>query len=271
MNGESRKAQLESWLDAFQIPDDVPKDLRGAVLPGDGRLAAADRITIRTLHALLVRSPVDAMVLVDECDEAHRTALAIDSRDEWLLDHGSIEIDDRLRRELAREFSGSLTITDLPKGPALGEIASWLSLLAPGVRILPIRRRRDIGGASEEGARLGRLLGEAKVAVVAASQLTQYGAAHKLIPAGVGPSGEKWLEENDSRLIQRIRALDAEGVLGDAAAQRSAENPNAIAIAIGSARPRDGWSGHVIEYTHTHRESAEPIFTDGIGMVGIVF
>lgn len=273
LNNEKRRERISDWLDAFSIPKEVPKELRGAILPGEAACPEAfGRIAVRTLHTLLVRSPVETIVLVDEGNVTPPATAAIDSRDEWALDSGAIATDQQWRREFAREFEESMVIEQLGECTTLQEIASWLVLLAPGVRVVALRLDREADvSASEYGARLGRVLGDAKVAVVATTLLTRYGPTHSFVPAGLGPSGKLWMEENDTRVIERIRALDAEGVITDAAAQKSAENANAIALAIGSARPRDGWSGHVIEYTDTHSESRDPIFTDGIGMVGIVF
>ncbi len=278
-----RRAVISEWLDSYRIPAEVPKALYGAVVPrdvhGSGPYGSdtygsggSARVTVRTLHTLLVRSPVETIVLVDEGDLDLGAEIALEASDEWSVGNGSIEIDQHRRRDVHTEFSSLTSIQRLDACPSQLEIATWLTLLAPGVRLLPIRVRRNTTASSSHfGAQLGRLLADAKVAVVAASMLTRYGPAHSFVPAGVGPGGEAWLTENDTRLVQRIRALDAEGVLTENAAQRNAENPNAIAIAVGSARPRDSWSGHVIEYTDTHSESDAPIFTDGVGMVGIVF
>ena len=88
---------------------------------------------------------------------------------------------------------------------------------------------------------------------------------------GPVPGGYAKPEVNDERILQRIRALDAEGTLTEASAQKSADAPEAIALALATARPRDGWAGTIIEYTHTSRERGEPIFVESIGLAGVVF
>ncbi|MEM7262922.1 MAG: hypothetical protein AAF488_13095 [Planctomycetota bacterium] len=273
------RAEVSTWLDDFRIPDDVPKELRGAIVPPGDVPGAIGRVPVRTLHTLLVRSAAESIVLIFQRPEDPATGWRLAEANEWSVsDDAVVETDLGRRLAMVEHFGAAVAVQPLSLTPAELGLVRWLALLAPGLRVIPLAAGNaaldpdePVWSGSEFGARLGRHLADDNVAVISVSTLTRYGTAHSFVPSGVGPSAEAWFEQNDDRLLQRVRALDAEGVLTEARAQHNVASPAAVAAAVASARPREGWSGHVVEYTHHHREIGEPVFTASIGYAGIVF
>lgn len=106
----------------------------------------------------------------------------------------------------------------------------------PGVRIVPVMVSpgawaAGVGRAAGEAAKqLGR-----RAAFVASTDLTHYGPMFGFTPAGRGEEGVRWAKEvNDRRFIERVRQMDAEGVVPEAAEHRNACGAGAVAAMLGA-------------------------------------
>lgn len=156
-------------------------------------------------------------------------------------------------------------------------MASWewifaiCALVAPGWNWIPVLMPSPQNGDPIQlGSLLGeRFFGDGNVVIIAVSTLTRYGAPWSFTPAGVGPTAERWVQENDARVIAYLETLSAEKILRESVAQRSASDPGSIAAAAAAARRRDGWTGHLIEYRA--QANPDPVFQSGISQLGMVF
>ncbi len=80
------------------------------------------------------------------------------------------------------------------------------------------------------------------------------------------------MRENDARIIEKIRALDADSVIAEALNHRNACGPGGLAVAMAAARARGGRAGHILEYTTSHEvTAARGPFTTAVGYLGAVF
>jgi AmmeMemoRadiSam system protein B len=95
----------------------------------------------------------------------------------------------------------------------------------------------------ELAARTAAALGKTIVAL-ASSDLTHYGAAFGLMPAGSGDSALAWTRENDRRFLAPLLALDLAAIVPAAERDSSACGAGAAAAAAGWAKAlgcRKGW------------------------------
>lgn len=144
--------------------------------------------------------------------------------------------------------------------------------LWPQARILPIAMP-PIAEAIEVGRALAAVakgLGRRTVAL-ASSDLTHYGPNYGLAPAGAGAPAIAWAHENDRPLLDRACALDAQGVLLQAATRHSACGAGAIAAAITYAQTLGATQGVLLHYTTSYEVRPTGRATDLVGYGAVAF
>ncbi len=123
--------------------------------------------------------------------------------------------------------------------------------LLPDVRFIPIGVRPSL-----EAPEIGRFCAAAArsmgrtVAFVGSTDLTHYGPAFGFEPHGRGEAGVRWAKEvNDRRMIDRIQAGDAAGIVPEAVANHNACGPGAIAALIGAMNELGGLTYRELRHT----------------------
>jgi AmmeMemoRadiSam system protein B len=143
--------------------------------------------------------------------------------------------------------------------------------LLPGAAIVPIAVPPSPSAAAF-GARLAAVIApDEPVVVVASTDLTHYGRSYGHAPAGEGPASQRWMEENDRRMIARCLALEADAIVPEAAEHQNACGSGALAAAVAFARARGVTGGTLLEYTTSYRELPEPVFRTGVGYAGLLW
>ena len=134
-----------------------------------------------------------------------------------------------------------------------------LKRLLPEVKIVPVGVR-----PGPEAPELGRycaaqaVASGRKVAFVGSTDLTHYGPAFGFEPQGRGELGIRWAKEvNDRSFVALIQAFDAANVVPEAAANRSACGPGAVAATI--AAMRELGVTRYVELRHTCSAEVEGI------------
>jgi hypothetical protein len=111
-----------------------------------------------------------------------------------------------------------------------------------------------------------------RVLLVASTDLTHYGPNYRFTPKGVGSEALRWVkEENDSRMLDAIRRMDAESLVGLARECKNACGPAATACVLAAARELGATAAHVLEYTTSHDVLPRGEPTNFVGYVGAVF
>jgi len=143
----------------------------------------------------------------------------------------------------------------------------------PAARIVPVAMP-----PTRDALAVGRVIGEvaarwkdATVLVVGTTDLTHYGLDYGFAPAGSGPPAEAWMAANDRRMIERARALDAAGVLAEAAEHHNACGAGAVAGTIAAARALGADEGVLVEYTTSHAVRPDEVFSMAVGYAGLLF
>jgi AmmeMemoRadiSam system protein B len=107
------------------------------------------------------------------------------------------------------------------------------------------------------------------LAVVGSTDLTHYGPRFGFTPHGTGPEAFAWAKnENDARLIDRILAGDAPGVLSEAEAHHNACVPGAAAAALTGAYQLGARQARLLAYGSSYDIQPGSTF---VGYAGITF
>jgi len=118
-------------------------------------------------------------------------------------------------------------------------------VMVVGLRAPPSAAAPPLGAAIAEcAAGLGR-----GVAVAGSTDLTHYGASYGFSPAGRGEEALRWVREvNDRRIVDRMLALDVDGVLERARRERSACSVGGAAAAMSFARACGAGESSLVGY-----------------------
>jgi AmmeMemoRadiSam system protein B len=190
--------------------------------------------------------------------------------DAWETPHGDLP----LLTDLARGLSGGggpggvrLRRWDGPTQDNTVEVELPLvKALFPEAEALALRLPADPGSA-ETGLAILKLLEGRRALIVASTDLTHYGAAYGFAPAGPGPAGERFRDENDRLFIEAALAMDPDAVINAGEGRRAACSAGAAA-AVAAAASALGLRSRLVD----HYASTDVMPGDqSVGYAGIVY
>ena len=195
----------------------------------------------------------------------------------WRTPLGDVRVDERLAKRI-------LSNTNLIESNArvhvdehsLEVIVPFIQYLFPETKILPIAVP-PVLQAHEIGEAVGRTISAegASAVCIGSTDLTHYGPGYGFAPEGPGQKGIDWAREvNDKSLIDLICRMDAEKVVAQAQADRSACGSGAVAATIGAARQSGAKRAVVLSHVSS-AEVTEQLWgqqsSESVGYAGIVF
>jgi hypothetical protein len=108
-----------------------------------------------------------------------------------------------------------------------------------------------------------------KIKVLGSTDLTHYGYNYGVVSHGTGENALRWVrEDNDRRVIERMLAMDANGVIEEALVHQNACCAGAAATAMAAAGRLGATRAQTVAYATSHDKSPGDSF---VGYVGIVF
>ena len=264
-------AQARQFVDGF-VPPAEPSRVVAAAVPHAGWVFSG-RVAARVLATVGARGGPRTLVLLGAVHRWGVRRPALDPAGAWSTPAGPVPIDEPLAARLARDLADVLEVD--PDAHAeehsLEVQCPLIRVLLPGAAIVPVAVPPSAASATL-GERLAAAIGpDEPVAVVASTDLTHYGRVYDTLPAGEGPAGPRWMEDNDRRMLALCEAVDADAIVGEAALRQNACGSGALAAAAAYARARGVTRGHVLEYTTSYRELPEGAFRMGVGYGGIVW
>jgi hypothetical protein len=258
----------------------LPEKLVAAIVPHAG-WDCSGAVAMRAYRAVERRVGPGATFVV--FGTAHWSGLekaSVYGRGSWQTPLGDVKIDEELAAALVSE-SGGLIVENSQAHAMEHSIEVQVPMLRyvfGECRLVPVAmppraEAAEVGRmAAEVAARSGRA-----VFFVGTTDLTHYGRAHySFAPHGSGRAGLEWVKkENDPRMIELMRGLKAEEVLGEARAHQNACGPGAVAATLAAARAMGSTGGHVLEYTTSYDvlrpKYGEEAINDFVGYVAMVF
>jgi hypothetical protein len=146
--------------------------------------------------------------------------------------------------ELEAEVGEALGLRPDPADSPMGGIDNTVEVQLPLIKyLLPEVKLVVIGPPAStkaieigrQAARHARAAGR-PFALVGSTDLTHYGRRFNFAPKGYGDEAARWVrEENDAAQVERMLALDPEGVLDEAERHSNACVPGAAAAALAGA------------------------------------
>ncbi len=193
------------------------------------------------------------------------------TRGAWETPFGPIPVAEDLAAELAGRFPFRIETTQRFAQDNTVELQlPFIKYFFPSAKVLalgvpPVPESLDVGAAAAEiGLRLGL-----SVRVLGSTDLTHYGSNYGFTGHGTGAAAVDWVRrENDRRVIEALLSLDAEGVIAEATANRSACCPGAAAAAIAAGKKLGARQAESVGYATSFERSPGESF---VGYVGIVF
>jgi len=190
---------------------------------------------------------------------------------EWETPLGNLQIDGDVASRLTLEFEFTVeTATRYEQDNTIELQLPFIRYFFPRARIVPVGVPPD-----PESLEVGRRVVDIAVSmgrrllVVGSTDLTHYGMNYGFSPKGSGEGAVDWVKkENDRRVIDRMLAMDAQGVLSEAMKSRNACCAGAAAAAIEAAGRMGASEGVELEYFTSYDIRPDTSF---VGYVGVLF
>ncbi len=256
---------------------DLPEDIVAGVVPHAGWVCSG-AVAARTFLAIQARHANVGTFVIFGAD--HRRGIkagAMFAKGQWETPLGPARIDEDLAGHI---LAATKTILDDESAHGMEHSIEvqvpFIQDLFPEAKILPI-----MVPPTGESVSIGRAVGEVirdcdiDAVCVGSSDLTHYGPNYAFTPKGVGEEGIRWSKDvNDRELLDRMVALDAEGVVRTAATSRSACGAGAIAAAIAAGCALGADRAVVLEHTNSAEvlagQSGDDM-KDAVGYASVVF
>lgn len=266
------RSQMENFLDRFQLPKGLPKNLLGAVVPHAG-WAYSGQVAARTLYCLTKDAQPATVILLgtDHLGVNHPTVFP---EGEWVTPLGSLIVDHILVKTILEKVETKV-VADAQahrQEHAIEVVLPMVSYFWSDCQIVPITVP-----PTEESVLLGKQLGlllEAlpkDTVVVASTDLTHYGAPYGLTVAGIGKEGYEWLVRNDGKMLEALCAAHGDRILQEALQSQNACGAGTVAALAALMTTRGHGQGYLIEYTTSHASQPVANFTYGVGYAGVVY
>lgn len=177
--------------------------------------------------------------------------------------------------EMATEFFDPLQakLPCYPEPPGDNTIEVQLPLVKyffPEARLLAVRapHSRTAVALGQAVAEVARDLKQSLL-VIGSTDLTHYGPNYGWAPKGYGTAAVKWVKEvNDRKFVQRVLALDADGVLQAGVQDQSACSSGGAAAAITASKAMGATTAHQVGYYTSYDVMPGDSF---VGYVGVVY
>ena len=264
--------QIEHCLPAAPSLD-VPDNIVAGLAPHAG-WTYSGAAAAKVFAAIRAQGTPETFVILSA---AHRRGVprpAIYASGSWSTPLGEAKVDEELATAILKAGDGLLI--DSPQAHSdehsVEVQVPFIQHLFPGAKILPI-----LFPPATNAARAGEIVGQVvsaaqkRVAIVGTTDLTHYGSAYYFAPVGAGDQALEWARTNDERVINLIRDMRAEEIVGETSEHHNACGGGAIAGTVAAARMLGAKKGHLLEYTTSHHVMPRGPATNFVGYAAMVF
>jgi AmmeMemoRadiSam system protein B len=220
---------------------------------------------------------VDTFVLFGAVHHYGVRKPAIFASGQWETPLGRIDIDQSLAETI---LSSTKLISEDTQSHALEHSLEvqvpFIQRLFPQAKIVPIMVPPE-SPAGEVGRTVGKAIldSNASAVCIGSSDLTHYGPNYGFTPEGSDETGIRWARDvNDKGLIERIAAMDAEGMLEYALTNQAACGSGAIAATILAAQTLGADTVTLLEHTNSYevlRQKYGEMDSNAVGYAAILF
>lgn len=250
------------------------KHVIGGIVPHAG-LAFSGPIAAQTFKSLQHSMPdIETLILLGAVHTMLLDTPAVWSDGVWECPLGNIDIDNATAKKIVAHTCAQ----DFPQ-PHIDDNA--LELQLPFIKhcfstaeIVPVAVPCN-STAAKFGSELGAILKDSilagKTAFLASTDLTHYGQAYGFAPAGMGKDCLNWAKENDNRLLDLVKSLNADSIATTAQNDHSACGGGAVAAACALATCCQCSEGIILEHTNSYEIMPQPEIDLFVGYCSAVF
>jgi AmmeMemoRadiSam system protein B len=242
-------AECRSMLDEIVRPVNVDGHPIGAVVPHAGWVYSGPTAALG-ISAVGAAQPETVVLFgaVHAMDANHASLYPVGA---WETPLGLAPVDEELAASVMRHPQIAVNPAGHMYEHSIEVQLPLIQHILGDIKILPINVR-----PGETAAEIGRVVATEiresgrSVVFLASTDLTHYGPAFGFEPHGHGLGGTRWAKEvNDRRFIDLIAALDADGVVPEAASHHNACGAGAVAAGIAAALELGAQSYVELEHT----------------------
>ncbi len=241
----------------------------GAIVPHAGWYFSGS-ISCNVISVLKDETPPDVIVVFGMHLHPGSSPFIM-TKGAWETPFGDIEIHEGLATEISNQFSFNIeTYNNFTQDNTIELQLPFIKYFFNKIKVVTIGVTPRI-----ESVEIGKSIAEKasnlglKIKVIGSTDLTHYGVNYGFTPQGTGKSAHNWVRDNnDKRIIDRMIALDAEGVIDEAAKRSNACCAGAASAAISTALQCGAQKGEMLYYSNSYEKSPGDSF---VGYTGIVF
>ena len=189
----------------------------------------------------------------------------------WETPFGAIEIDTELAGRLTQKFTFDIETGDRFTPDNTIELQlPFIKYFFNSSRLIPIgvppaekalEIARDISEMAKESG--------SSIKFVGSTDLTHYGSNYGYAPVGIGGEAIDWVRDhNDRKAIDRMLAMDAEGLIREGLSNQNACCSGAAAAAVAAARALGAEHSEFVGYRSSYEKHPGDSF---VGYTGILF
>mgnify|MGYP001095043196 CR=1 FL=1 len=189
----------------------------------------------------------------------------------WQTPFGDIVIAADMAGELIKKFSFHIeTPARFIQDNTIELQLPFVKYFFPHSRLLPIGAppadaTLDLAKAVAAAAEKLNL----KIKIIGSTDLTHYGSNYGFAPAGPGEKGFNWVKENNDRtIIERMKAMDAAGVIREGLSSHNACCAGAAAAAITASKSLGAASARLVGYSSSYEKNPGDSF---VGYAGLLY
>lgn len=238
-----------------------------AGLPFSGPVAAVAYRLLRGAY-----KQVDRFLVFGACHRARLNMPAIWESGSWETPMGPIAVDEEFARAMVREGIAEVN-ENVHYGDNSIELQTpFIKRLFPEAKLVPLAFSPipDAWIPGERAWQLASTMPGTTVAI-ASTDLTHYGAAFNLMPAGTGPAAVAWTRKNDQPFLEALLNLELPNIVIYANRDLSACGAGAAAAVAGWAKAGGTVRGRLLAHTNSYEIRPQGAADHLVGYASVVF
>lgn len=268
--------EIENCLAEYQLPKIIPEDIVAGIVPHAGWTFSGDLAALVFSAVKKSCGKVDTFIIFGAAHSYFGSEPAVYDSGSWETPLGTIGIDEQLAEAVLKTNTATADTLAHRSEHSIEVQVPFIQHLFTDANILPVLTPpgKKVVAA---GQAIGRIISELdkKVVCIGSTDLTHYGPRYGFTPVGVGPDALKWASEvNDRQFIDLALALDAEGLLANAAENGNACGPGAAAAAVAAAKKLGKKKGTLLAHTNSNEIMIKKMgtsSTESVGYAAMVF
>ena len=266
-DGKGCKREIDSFLEGWNPPSDLPKQLRGGVVPHAGWYFSG-KLAARVFSVLKSKGKAEVVVLYGgHLGPGDLPRLMVEESIETPF--GDMETHQELQRVLAEKIEMNKEAPAAVDNTIEVQLA-MVKYFFPDSKLLAVRAPFS-AKATALGEAVGKIAIEKGISIfaVGSTDLTHYGPNYGFTEKGIGPESVNWVKkENDRGFIDLALRMDAKGFLAHALSHDSACSAGAVASASATCKTLGAEKGMLLDYYTSYDIMPDDSF---VGYAGIVY